>query len=148
MRHLRANIVELALAQKGKPYANQGWGPQAFDCIGLCGFCWRRAGVIDYELAQEPDLELRNYSSAPQPIVMRKALSRYLTWVDKREAQLGDALWFRSPKAQHLGILTHLRSGLFYVIHADIRQMKVRLQQVRNDNFVICAWRPPELVDG
>jgi cell wall-associated NlpC family hydrolase len=37
--------VDRALAQRGKPYAWGGAGPNSFDCSGLTQFAYRAAGV-------------------------------------------------------------------------------------------------------
>lgn len=148
MHRLRSEIVALALEQVGKPYAEHGWGPKAFDCIGLCGYCWKQTGVVDYDLAQEADHEIRAYTSRSQPVLMRFGLEKYLTKVRKEDVLVGDALWFRYPKEQHLGIVTKVRDGVFYVVHAQFARKLVRHQRVRKSGFVICGWRPPGLIDG
>ena len=142
---IRDDIVACALAQIGKPYALQAWGPHSFDCVGLVGFAGKQSNVFSYELSKDPDPEIRCYSNNPDPPVMLKFLKQQFVRVAKEDTLLGDSLWFRAPRAQHLGIITKIENGVFWCVHADIIKYKVRLQRVRNSFYVICGWRYPEL---
>ena len=144
----RERIVERALAQCGKPYTLKGWGPQAFDCIGLVCFVGQQEGVLPHELKDEPDPELRCYSNSPNPPVLLKALKKYFERIPKEEALIGDFLLFRDPKAQHLGIITKVRGDSFWVVHANLPKGKVLQQRVRNNNYAVWAWRYPGLTNG
>lgn len=149
---IRDQLKEIALAQVGKPYSLQGWGPHAFDCIGLSCYPGREAGIFKHYLADETDPVLRCYSNTPDPPTMLRGLRKYFVKIEKAdleaEAKIGDLLWFRCPKAQHLGVIIKAAAGDFWVVHADIRKMKVRVQGVRKTSYIICGWRYPELANG
>ena len=145
---IRERIVELALAQCSKPYVEHGWGPHSYDCIGLVGYCGIEEGVLQHKLKDEPDENIRCYSNIPNPLLMRKGLAKYFAKIDLENALIGDFLWFRDPKAQHLGIISKVSNGSFWVIHANLPKGKVLQQRVRNSNYIIWAWRYPGLTNG
>lgn len=140
---MRDRIVEFALQQVGKPYAEQGWGPNAYDCIGLFARAGIEAGVFTYDRAKEDDQRMRCYSATADPPLMLKALKKYFIRLKASEVLPGDGLWFRDPRAQHLGVVTRLSP--FRVVHASMNGMRVRHQTVRNSFYVIRGWRYPGL---
>lgn len=148
MLHLssRDHIIEFALAQVGKPYAHQGWGPKAWDCIGLFAQSGIQAGVFEYDLAAETDPEIKCYSRRPKPAILRRALERNFIKLKLEEVLPGDGLWFRDPLEQHLGVVT--RVNPYWVVHARTSAGKVKHDPVRNLGYVICGWRYPGLADG
>jgi cell wall-associated NlpC family hydrolase len=50
--NLSARVVQLALAQRGKPYVFGAAGPDAFDCSGLVQWAFRQLGVTAPRTAQ------------------------------------------------------------------------------------------------
>lgn len=149
MMDKRQEIIKYALAQKDKPYAEQGWGPVAWDCIGLFAMCGIQASVLDYDRNEEDEPLFRRYDSQANPILLYKALNKYAVKIKmpgKNEALPGDGLLFRYPKAQHFGVIT--RANPYYVIHASLSRMKVMHQRVINPFAIVCGWRYPGLVDG
>ena len=146
MLQLREQIVEWAIAQVDKPYAEHGWGPRSFDCIGFFSQGGIQNGVLDYDFQKEEDPILRGYTSDAQPNVMLRALKKYTVKVDRHNPLLGDGFLFRAPKAQHLGIIVRLNPC--YVIHASMAAMKVKHERIRNIFYVSSCWRYPGLIDG
>jgi hypothetical protein len=148
MNDIRQKIVDYAVAQVDKPYAEHGWGPIAYDCIGLFCDCGIANGVFDYDRNKETDHRFRNYSSKADPELLLAALRKYFIKVPRDEVLLGDGLLFRDPKAQHFGVITRLSP--IYVVHATLRRepWRVRHERVSNVAYIVCGWRYPGLSDG
>ncbi|MHA2377070.1 MAG: NlpC/P60 family protein [Candidatus Thorarchaeota archaeon] len=147
---IRDEIVAHAGAQVGKPYAHQGWGPKVYDCIGLVVSTWRECGVFHYNLASEQDPNMRCYGAEAKPALLLSALKKYFVQIPKADVLLGDAILFRSPKLQHLGIVVGLETNKIFCVHADSTPgyRKVRRQQVRKNSRAVWGWRPRNLHNG
>lgn len=146
MTEVRQQIVDWALAQVDKPYAEHGWGPRAFDCIGFFSQGGIQSGVLVYDFQKEEDSVLRKYTSSSHPAVMKRALEKYTVRIPKENVMIGDGFLFRAPKAQHLGIVVSLNP--IYVVHAKKAKWKVCHEIIRNTFYVSSCWRYPGLVDG
>lgn len=140
---LRRNIVEYALEQVGKPYAEHGWGPVAYDCIGLFCDSGIKNGVFEYDRYAEPDQRIRNYSNKANPALLMMALKKYFIKVRRDEVLEGDGLLFRDPKEQHLGVITQLNP--LYVVHARFSDRRVLHERVVKPSYIVCGWRYPGL---
>lgn len=145
---MRDAIVTHANAQVGKPYAHQGWGPKVYDCIGLVVSTWRVCGAFNYNLADEPDPRIRCYGAEANPMLLLSALKKYFVQIPKSEVLPGDALLFRAPKLQHLGIVVALETNKIFCVHADSGSKRVRRQQVVKDCKAVWGWRPVSLHNG
>ncbi|MFP3965650.1 C40 family peptidase [Actinomadura fulvescens] len=101
-----ATAVAYAYQQIGDRYRYGGSGPRAWDCSGLAGGAWRKAGVR---------LPRTTYA-------IYRTVKRKVSW---KGAAKGDLLFFYSGKS-HVGIYV----GRGYMIHAPSsgkRVKKVRL---------------------
>jgi len=81
--HAAQTVVNTALAQRGKPYAWGGAGPNSYDCSGLTQHAYAAAGV-----------------SLPHSARMQ---SRMGALVSRNALQPGDLVFFYSP-ISHVGI--------------------------------------------
>jgi cell wall-associated NlpC family hydrolase len=92
---VRAEVVEVALAQVGDAYGSGGEGPNVFDCSGLVVYAWRSVGV-----------ELVHYSRAQYDATERISL---------KEARPGDLAFYFENGAHHVAIYI----GKGKVVHAS-----------------------------
>ncbi len=84
---VRAEAVNFALAQRGKPYRYGARGPDSFDCSGLVFFTYSRYGVI---LPQTAELMSKvGYEVGPDAILP------------------GDLVFFSAKKEHHVGIMVN-----------------------------------------
>ncbi len=103
--------VDTALAQLGKPYVWGGSGEKTFDCSGLMGFAWARAG------------KTLPHSSRAQYAVTRR--------VSRSDLQPGDLLFFGRP-IHHVGM--YIGNG--QMVEAPHRRAKVRVRSAWRKDFV------------
>ena len=101
-RERAAKAVAYAYKQIGDPYRYGGTGPNSWDCSGLAGGAWRKAGV------KLPRTTTQIY----------KAVKHKVSW---KGAVKGDLLFFYSGKS-HMGIYV----GNGYMIHAPGSGKKVK----------------------
>ncbi|TDD74005.1 NlpC/P60 family protein [Actinomadura rubrisoli] len=109
-----AYAVKYAYAQIGDPYRYGGTGPRSWDCSGLAGGSWRKAGV------KLPRTTQQIYRAVKYK-VSRKRLVK------------GDLVFFYGGKS-HMGIYV----GKGYMIHAPSsgkRVKKVKLNGYYKRNF-------------
>ncbi|XVQ11515.1 C40 family peptidase [Spirillospora sp. CA-255316] len=109
-----AKAVAYAYKQIGDPYRYGGTGPGSWDCSGLAGGSWRKAGV------KLPRTTTQIY----------KAVKYKVSW---KGAVKGDLLFFYSGKS-HMGIYV----GKGYMIHAPSsgkRVKKIKLNGYYKRNF-------------
>jgi cell wall-associated NlpC family hydrolase len=78
-----AAVINIALAQQGKPYVWGGTGPDVFDCSGLMQWSWAQAGV-----------------RIPRVAAAQQA---WATPVPISQIQPGDLVFFGNP-AHHVGM--------------------------------------------
>jgi cell wall-associated NlpC family hydrolase len=78
-----AAVINIALAQQGKPYVWGGTGPDVFDCSGLMQWAWAQLGVHIPRVASD-----QQAWSTPVPI---------------SQVQPGDLVFFGNP-AHHVGM--------------------------------------------
>ncbi|MEW2354958.1 C40 family peptidase [Spirillospora sp. NPDC029432] len=98
-----AKAVSYAYKQIGDPYRYGGTGPGSWDCSGLAGGAWRKAGV------KLPRTTTQIY---------KKLKKHRVSW---KGAVKGDLLFFYSGKS-HMGIYV----GNGYMIHAPSSGKKVK----------------------
>ncbi|ACY96165.1 MULTISPECIES: C40 family peptidase [Thermomonospora] len=113
-RKRAAKAVKFAYAQIGDPYRYGATGPNAWDCSGLAGGAWRKAGV------KLPRTTYQIYAH-----VKRKV--RY------SKLRKGDLVFFYSGRS-HMGIYV----GKGYMIHAPSsgkRVQKVKLSTYYKRHF-------------
>ena len=109
-----AKAVAYAYKQIGDPYRYGGTGPRYWDCSGLAGGSWRKAGV------KLPRTTTQIY----------RAVKYKVSW---KGAVKGDLLFFYSGKS-HMGIYV----GKGYMIHAPSsgkRVKKIKLNSYYKRNF-------------
>ncbi|WP_018653724.1 C40 family peptidase [Actinomadura flavalba] len=111
----RANkAVKYAYAQIGDPYRYGGTGPGRWDCSGLAGGSWRKAGVKLPRTTQQ----------------IYRSVKHKVSW---KGAVKGDLLFFYGGKS-HMGVYV----GKGYMIHAPSsgkRVKKVKLNSYYKRNF-------------
>ncbi len=113
------------------------------DCIGLIRGIGDATKAFEYDASSFRVRQFSGYSRQPNPRVMYAALQEFLTKIDKREAGVGDILWFRiGLTAQHLGIL--IEPGI--VVHADLMHERVVDHSVRFMR-IVAAFRYPNLIE-
>ncbi|MFC9973830.1 C40 family peptidase [Spirillospora sp. NPDC127200] len=113
-RQRAAYAVKYAYKQIGDPYRYGGTGPGSWDCSGLAGGSWRKAGVKLPRTTQQ----------------IYRAVKHKVSW---KGAVKGDLLFFYSGKS-HMGIYV----GRGYMIHAPSsgkRIKKVKLNSYYKRNF-------------
>ncbi|WP_433332602.1 C40 family peptidase [Spirillospora sp. CA-294931] len=106
--------MKYAYGQIGDPYRYGGRGPRSWDCSGLAGGSWRKAGV------KLPRTTTQIY----------RAVRYKVSW---KGAVAGDLLFFYSGKS-HMGIYV----GKGYMIHAPSsgkRVKRVKLNRYYKRNF-------------
>ncbi|WP_241661305.1 C40 family peptidase [Thermomonospora catenispora] len=111
---LAEKAVRYAAKQIGDPYRYGGTGPDSWDCSGLAGGAWRKAGV------KLPRTTTQIYSH-----VKKK--------VSYRNLKRGDLVFFYSGRS-HMGIYV----GKGYMIHAPSsgkRVQKVKLSTYYKKHF-------------
>ncbi len=109
-----AVIADIALSQKGKPYAWGGNGPYSYDCSGLAYYAMTQAGY-----------KVSRFSSA--------GYSTVASWpkITGNNLDKGDLLFFRSDTSAsigHMGIYTG--NGEF--VHASSGQGRVMVSSLDN----------------
>ncbi|GAA2427406.1 hypothetical protein GCM10010191_45410 [Actinomadura vinacea] len=104
-----AKAVNYAYKQIGDRYRYGGTGPGSWDCSGLAGGSWRKAGV------KLPRTTTQIY----------KAVKHKVSW---KGAVKGDLLFFYSGKS-HMGIYV----GKGYMIHAPSSGKKVKKIKLNRD---------------
>ncbi|ROH89631.1 NlpC/P60 family protein [Stagnimonas aquatica] len=109
-RALRQAIRVDALAQVGKPYRYGGRGPDAFDCSGLVGYVYGRAGI------KLPRSTLDLYRSGDA--------------IDRDEARSGDLLFYRfeDGKRDPSHVVIYLGDG--EAVHAPVSGGAVRATRI------------------
>ena len=103
--------VDTALAQLGKTYVWGGSGEKTFDCSGLMGFAWARAG------------KTLPHSSRAQYAITRR--------VARSDLHPGDLLFFGHP-IHHVGMYV----GKGQMVEAPHRRAKVRVRSAWRKDFV------------
>lgn len=106
--------VKYAAKQIGDPYRYGGTGPGSWDCSGLAGGSWRKAGVKLPRTTQQ----------------IYKAVRKKVSW---KGAVKGDLLFFYGGRS-HMGIY----AGHGYMIHAPSsgkRVKKIKLSGYYKRNF-------------
>ncbi|WP_433476569.1 C40 family peptidase [Spirillospora sp. CA-142024] len=113
-RKRAAYAVKYAAKQIGDPYRYGGTGPGSWDCSGLAGGSWRKAGVKLPRTTQQ----------------IYKAVKKKVSW---KGAVKGDLLFFYGGRT-HMGIY----AGHGYMIHAPSsgqRVKKIKLNRYYKRNF-------------
>lgn len=111
---LAEKAVQYATKQIGDPYRYGGTGPDSWDCSGLAGGAWRKAGV-----------KLPRTTTQIYRHVKKK--------VSYRNLERGDLVFFYSGRS-HMGIY----AGKGYMIHAPSsgkRVQKVKLSTYYKQHF-------------
>ncbi|MFA1551898.1 C40 family peptidase [Actinomadura chokoriensis] len=109
-----AYAVKYAAKQIGDPYRYGGTGPGSWDCSGLAGGAWRKAGVKLPRTSQQ----------------IYRAVKKKVSW---KGAVKGDLLFFYGGRT-HMGIY----AGHGYMIHAPSsgkRVKKIKLTKYYKRNF-------------
>lgn len=118
----REKVVDIALAQLGKPYQWGATGPERFDCSGLMLYCYAHVGIYLPRVSQDQ--------------------SRYGTQVARAELQPGDLVYFGydadPDRVHHIGM--YLGSGRY--IHAPKRNDVVKISLLSDRNDYAGATRP------
>lgn len=104
------DVVQVAMAQLGKPYRYGASGPDAFDCSGLTMYCYGRVGI-----------SLPHHSGSQYGVGEK---------VGRSELQPGDLVFFGSP-IHHVGI--YVGSGQY--IHAPHTGAVVRIDAMDRGDF-------------
>ncbi|MCP9950869.1 C40 family peptidase [Actinomadura madurae] len=113
-RKRAAYAVKYAAKQIGDPYRYGGTGPGSWDCSGLAGGSWRKAGVKLPRTTQQ----------------IYRAVKKKVSW---KGAVKGDLLFFYGGRT-HMGIY----AGHGYMIHAPSsgqRVKKIKLTKYYKRNF-------------
>ncbi|SNT25810.1 NlpC/P60 family protein [Actinomadura meyerae] len=106
--------MKYAAKQIGDPYRYGGTGPGSWDCSGLAGGAWRKAGVKLPRTSQQ----------------IYRAVKKKVSW---KGAVKGDLLFFYGGRT-HMGIY----AGHGYMIHAPSsgkRVKKIKLTKYYKRNF-------------
>lgn len=109
-----AYAVKYAAKQIGDPYRYGGTGPGSWDCSGLAGGAWRKAGVKLPRTTQQ----------------IYRAVKKKVSW---KGAVKGDLLFFYNGRT-HMGVY----AGHGYMIHAPSsgkRVKKIKLTKYYKRNF-------------
>ncbi|MFA1537791.1 C40 family peptidase [Actinomadura monticuli] len=109
-----AYAVKYAAKQIGDPYRYGGTGPGSWDCSGLAGGAWRKAGVKLPRTSQQ----------------IYRAVKKKVSW---KGAVKGDLLFFYGGRT-HMGVY----AGHGYMIHAPSsgkRVKKIKLTKYYKRNF-------------
>ena len=137
----RKQVAEEARRWIGTPHHHHAFRKGVgCDCIGLIRGIGDATKAFEYDASSFRVRQFRGYSRQPNPRVMYAALQEFLTKIDKREAGVGDILWFRLLEPQHLGIL--IEPGI--VVHADLLAGRVIDHSVRFMH-IVAAFRYPNL---
>lgn len=113
-RQRAAYAVNYAAKQIGDPYRYGGTGPGSWDCSGLAGGAWRKAGVKLPRTSQQ----------------IYRSVKKKVSW---KGAVKGDLLFFYSGRT-HMGVY----AGHGYMIHAPNsgkRVKKIKLTKYYKRNF-------------
>ena len=92
--------LEVAIRQKGDPYAYGADGPRAFDCSGLTKFAFGKAGL---HLPRSSDDQ-----------------ARYVRRIPKKKLRRGDFVFFhsRSGAVYHVAVYLGRHHGRRFILHA------------------------------
>lgn len=114
--------MQIAVAQKGDPYAYGAAGPARFDCSGLTFYSFRRAG----------------FSAMPRT---SSAQAHFATRISRTKMRRGDLMFFYgSGGVYHVGVFAGFYRGRRQVLHAPYSGTRVRTEPVWTD-----AWYPGTL---
>lgn len=92
-------LIEAAREYKDTPFKHQGRSSEGLDCVGLI--------VRAMKDCNYPVTDVTNYSMTPDPDLMLKIISPYLTEKPIKEKRPGDILWMRFKRnPQHVAIVT------------------------------------------
>lgn len=115
-------LVEVAMAQKGKPYVWGADGPYSFDCSGFCNYCYRKAGFTNYP----------NYRLTSQAVwAARDAGLSRVSSPERGDMVLMDTGYTWAGDANHIGI--YLGNG--QMIHAGSP-----VQVAKTANFKVLGY--------
>lgn len=118
----RDKVVDVALAQLGKPYRWAATGPDSFDCSGLMLYCYAFVGVYLPRVSQDQ--------------------ARFGTPVSRDELEPGDLVYFGyggdPNRVHHIGM--YLGDGTF--IHAPRTGDVIRIQYLSSRSDYAGATRP------
>ena len=104
--------IDVALAQRGKPYVWAAGGPGSFDCSGLTAYAFRAAGI-----------------NLPHSSLMQSRMGKP---VSRDQLQPGDLVFFYSP-VSHVGM--YIGNG--QMVHASTSGSPVKVVEIQYmmDNF-------------
>lgn len=124
----------------GKPYKEEGRGPDAYDCYGLAIEVCRRYGII-----------LPNYVISPNDIEMVHGIATlHHGWVecDRRNPPVPSvmAIKFNRPKINHVGV--YIGNGKFIHIAQDITAHISRIDHPLWKNNIVGYYLPAYKGDG
>lgn len=118
----REKVVDIALAQLGKPYQWGATGPDSFDCSGLMLYCYAYVGILLPRVSQDQ--------------------ARFGTQLSRDELRPGDLVYFgydADPnRVHHIGM--YIGSGRY--VHAPKRNDVVKISLLSERNDYAGATRP------
>lgn len=143
---LRQQIAGAANSFLEVPYGHQRRSRAMVDCIGLVVCVGSELGIMKWDEKSEAVKPFLNYSYTSDMQLMKKGLETFLHQIiPKENATIGDILWIRSPRPQHLGIITRLNPMV--MVHAQRTAGKVVEHRITSKvkNHIVAAWRYPGL---
>lgn len=112
-----ARAMNVAVAQKGNPYAYGAAGPSAFDCSGLVFYSYRKAGFK----------HIPRTSGAQAGFVKR---------IPRSAMKRGDLMFFTDGGGvYHVGVYAGFTHGRRWVLHAPYSGTRVRTDRVWTDGW-------------
>lgn len=112
-----ARAMNVAVAQKGDPYAYGASGPGAFDCSGLVAYSYRRAG----------------FKHIPRT---SGAQAHFAKRIKRSAMKRGDLMFFYDGGGvYHVGVYAGFTHGRRWVLHAPYSGTRVRTDRVWTDRW-------------
>ena len=112
-----ARAMNVAVAQKGNPYAYGASGPSAFDCSGLVFYSYRKAG----------------FKHIPRTT---GAQSHFVKRIPRSAMKRGDLMFFTDGGGvYHVGVYAGFTHGRRWVLHAPYSGTRVRTDRVWTDRW-------------
>lgn len=112
-----ARAMNVAVAQKGDPYAYGASGPGAFDCSGLVMYSFRRAG----------------FKHIPRS---SGAQAHFAKRIPRGAMKRGDLMFFYDGGGvYHVGVYAGFTHGRRWVLHAPYSGTRVRTDRVWTDRW-------------
>ena len=125
MKEQKETFADITAEFIGKPYSENGVGPNSYSCVGFCYAFLKRTGKLtDESLWTRPDINIENFmklrNANPKETIqlMLKIFSQMGTEVPINKKIAGDLIIWEENKRFHPGI--YVGNGLFITSYRNI----------------------------